>query len=341
MSSGTALAAAVFLFAAPETGRPTPEDPPGPAGGTTCVIADDPAGQALLVDGLRARGLAVQGCQPATWATWTVRVEFLAPGPPAAFVRAADGTTWKPVVVVDDAASLEDRARSVAVAVAAVLELLLEGEEPLIPAEPVIVVSPPPEPAPPAAPPEEPAPPPPPPDVASPATEGAGEPVWSAALLLAATGNLEVGATRLGTAGVLGVRLDVAFPAGIWLALDFDWTVTGRERAQTLLLETATPRLVAGAVLGPGPWNVRFGLGWAFQGWWTEGGTAPRQWRTGGTLLVEPSWQPSDGIRIGADFAVDLYRTRVEIDYGAEPIFALDQWRWRAGLWAAFRFAGG
>ena len=322
-----------------------------------CVVGDAPAAVDALVAALRVRGLDASACDPATAPSWTVAATGLSDGPVTVVVRCADGRTWKPPVTLEDSSRPEDRARAVAVEVTPVLHLLFEGLEPSLPPEP-----------PPVEPPEPPEPPAPPVGVvegfvitveSAPApAEGPGEEptpsgsttdespaghdgdapavVWSLALLVGAAGNLESGDARRGLGVAVGVRADVTLPMGAWLALEFDWTVADEQREETYLLETGTPRLLAGVAVGPGPWSVRFGLGWAVQGWWTAGGAAPRGWRMGGVLLIAPAWQPLEWLGIGADFAVELYRTRVEVDWGPEPLFALDHWRWRAGGWVAF-----
>jgi hypothetical protein len=158
--------------------------------------------------------------------------------------------------------------------------------------------------------------------------------------LAGAAGNVEGESERNGTGVALGLRVDVTLRQGIWLALDFGWTLVQERRAELLSLHTGTPRLIAGLSVGPETWAVRFGLGWTVEGWWTTGGAEPRGWRMGGTLVLSACWRPLDWLSVGGEFGMDLFRTRIEVDYGSEPLFGLGHWRWRTGAWAAVQFAG-
>ncbi|MBI5502709.1 MAG: hypothetical protein HY907_20855 [Deltaproteobacteria bacterium] len=343
MRTPLAMAMVGLVGVSPAAGQPAPT----PAAESTeslapvvCVQGDDPAGVAELVAGLAARGMPAAPCPDDPGEAWVVAVQGLASGRISVEVRSPGTLSWRPEVDLDPAAGTAERARAAAVTAAALLRLVFDSHP-----SPALAVTPPAEP-----PPAEPAPTPPPVAETAPQTEptaAAAEPdqppersawTWVVGIAVGAEGDIGGSSARRGTGFDLGLRVEAIHEAGVWLTGQFDWTITWADRGETLLLETGTPRLLAGATLGTAVWAVRLGLGGAFQGWWTAGGTAPSGWRLGTALAASFRWQALSWLAVGGEAGVDVYRTRVEVDFGGEPVFGLDHWRWRAGAWLGGTF---
>jgi hypothetical protein len=317
-----AAVVACVLHTAGVRAQVDPPAAPGAQGAArVCVLGDDDAGVRALIEALGARGIEAVPCDASTSGSWVIETRGLASGAAEVTLRSPGSLVWRPEVEVDRDADLAGRARAAALTAATLLRLILETE-------PAAAGTP-------AASPGEPAEP---PRGAAAAEEEPPVWQWGLGLSFGADGNLGGSAQRRRVGFDLGLRAEVKHAEGVWLAAQLDWTIAFADRAEQLLLETATPRLIAGAALGTDVWSVRFGLGWAFQGWWTDGGVAPSGWRMGGAFVTSVCWRPLSWLAVGVEASVELYRTRVEIDYADDPVFGLDYWRWRAGAWIAVTF---
>ncbi|MDI7269956.1 MAG: hypothetical protein QME96_18345 [Myxococcota bacterium] len=136
------------------------------------------------------------------------------------------------------------------------------------------------------------------------------------------------------------MRPGVVWPWGLWLHAEIGWHYAAETPGADLALHAMPLRVGIGAALPAGPCVVRAALQAAAERWWGEGPTPAGGWRGGGGLLVSGSYPLLPWLSAGVDLGVDLLLPGVELTFRDEDneVFALGQWRWRAGVWVGAAF---
>lgn len=136
-------------------------------------------------------------------------------------------------------------------------------------------------------------------------------------------------------------RIGLRWSWGLWTHVELGWQrVLDRSRSE-VVLDTVPIRLGLGADILWNSWEFRAALQ-AIAEYWTVSGDAlhPNGWRGGAGLLVVGGYRIVSWCSVGLEAGLDLTPRAVQIDYHEEPLLALGQLRWRAGVWAGFELAG-
>lgn len=282
--------------------------------------------------------------------TWSLEV-LAAPGGARLTLRSPAGDVWRREVGWGEDAGPEGRVRTVALAAQYLLAL---AESPFVAGPPPGAVVPPmasaattaaPIPSdgaaestiPVVAPPN-------PPDsvgeasagVPPPGEAGAVAPWLGAAVRAGGSADLSDRSRGRSRALLLGLRLDVEWPSGVWLEAEVDWHFAEESRPETLRLFQAPIRVGAGASIPVGEWRVRIGLQAVVEGWWTSGGASRSGWRPGGGLVISGARYLLPWLVVGAELGIDLLPPGVELIHGETTVFSLGAWRWRGSVWVGF-----
>jgi hypothetical protein len=87
-------------------------------------------------------------------------------------------------------------------------------------------------------------------------------------------------------------------------------------------------------------WSIRASLRAVVQ-YWRASGEAIHvsDWRSGGGLLVGGAYRVTPWCDVGVEAGLDFLPRAVQLDYAGQPLLALGQIRWRAGIWIGFAVA--
>ncbi|MBN1770428.1 MAG: hypothetical protein JXB32_04135 [Deltaproteobacteria bacterium] len=297
---------------------------------------------AELAEALAARlgrAVAVDGSEAAGGDAWAVELRAGERGATLR-LRAPDGAIWvRPVDLPPDAPGT-DRVRTVALAVEYLLAL---AESPFVPAGAV-------PPEPPTVPPPSAAPAPTGPSaVEPPAVVLAPMPDSSSrvgperpggrldgTLLLGGSSDLSYVTRGRSGALVLGVRVELEWPGGLWLLLEAAWHFAEADYVEPLALHQVPVRFGVGGAVQAGRATFRLALQGVFEAWWSTGGTPRSDWRSGGGPLLSGGYRLLPWLAVGAELGVELVPHGVELLYGETPVFSLGPWRWRGLVWVSF-----
>lgn len=353
-----AVAALRLALAAAQPGPPagpTAETPPAAAEPPSAPAAEPPGLHVGHCEGLDPQALAdalstrlgrpVETAGDSPNDAWVVDLR-LPPGGAVLRLRAPDGALWIRPVPLPDEATGADRVRTVALAAEYLLALarapfVAAGETPqlppTIPAPAADAGEPRPDdtgaPAPAAPPPEGgglPAAGPPP---SGPTGDSGGR--FDASLLLGGSADLSYVTRGRSGALALGLRSALEWPGGLWLLLEAEWHYAAADYVEPLALHQLPVRFGVGGNVRAGRATFRLALEGVFEAWWSTGGTARFDWRSGGGLLLSGGYRLLPWLAVGADLGAELLPHGVELLYGDTPVFSLGPWRWRALAWVS------
>ncbi|MBI5502775.1 MAG: hypothetical protein HY907_21195 [Deltaproteobacteria bacterium] len=284
--------------------------------------------------------------------TWVVKV-FAAPGGAVVTLESPAGGVWRREVAWAGDAGPVDRLRSTALAIEYLLALAespfvegppTDGEVPREASEPPpaeVPLTPGPLPVPAAEAGGSTASPAPAGDATGsplpwPEQPGTNGPWMGVAVRAGGAGDLSDRSPGRSRALLLGLRLDVEWPWGVWLEGEVDWHFGEESNPETLRLYQVPVRVGAGASLAAADWRIRIGLQAVVEAWWTSGGTPRSGWRPGGGLVLSVARHLLPWLVVGAEFGVDLLPPGVVLIYGETSVFSLGAWRWWSGVWVGF-----
>jgi hypothetical protein len=136
-------------------------------------------------------------------------------------------------------------------------------------------------------------------------------------------------------------RVGFAWPWGLWLTLEAGWQRVFADRVPDVQLDAVPLRLGLGGVIHLESWSIRAALQ-AIAEFWRVSGEAfhPSGWRGGAGLIVDGAYHIVPWCAVGLEAGLEFLPRAVEVDYRDDPLLALGQFRWRAGVFVSFEIAG-
>ncbi len=233
---------------------------------------------------------------------------------------APDGRTWARPVEFEPGARRAERARAVALQAGYIASLagapfaadaMPPGPEPLSPAPPPV------------------------PDDGSTSTTA-----FHLDLAIGASGDLWGTAVGESRGLAIAFRPSLVWSWGLWLEVEAGWERLVADREADVSLNVAPMALGLGLLLPWESWSLRASLRAVVQ-YWRASGEAIHvsDWRTGGGLLVAAAYRVASWCDVGLEAGLDFLPRAVQLDYAGQPLLALGQLRWRAGVWVGFAVA--
>jgi hypothetical protein len=160
-------------------------------------------------------------------------------------------------------------------------------------------------------------------------------------LLSGATGDLWGTARGEDFAVELFGRVGLAWSWGLWAELEAGWQRGLAGGDLDVAIDSAPIRLGIGGQIPLDAWSIRLALQAIVQPWSVSGDTRRASgWRGGAGALVEGTYLVAPWCFVGLGLGLEFLPRAVELDYLDQPILALGQLRWRAGVIVGFRVAG-
>jgi hypothetical protein len=235
-------------------------------------------------------------------------------------LRAPDGRTWERPVEFEPGARRAERARAVALQAGYIASL---AGAPFA----VDTLPPGPEPLPSTPPPAS-------------GTESPSTTVFHLDLAIGASGDLWGTAAGESRGLAIAFRPGFAWSWGLWLEIEAGWERLVADREADVSLNVAPFALGLGVLLPWESWSLRASLRAVVQYWRASGEALhASDWRSGGGLLVAGAYRVASWCDVGLEAGLDFLPRAVQLDYAGQPLLALGQFRWRAGVWIGFAVA--
>jgi hypothetical protein len=173
-----------------------------------------------------------------------------------------------------------------------------------------------------------------------PETESPSTTAFHLDLAIGASGDLWGTAAGESRGLAIAFRPSFAWSWGLWLEMEAGWERLVPDREPDVSLNVAPFALGLGVLIPWESWSIRASLRAVVQ-YWRASGEAIHvsDWRSGGGLLVAGAYRVAPWCDVGLEAGLEFFPRAVQLDYADQPLLALGQLRWRAGVWIGFAVA--
>ena len=135
-------------------------------------------------------------------------------------------------------------------------------------------------------------------------------------------------------------RPNLVWSWGLWVEAEVGWHRLQSSRESDVALDSIPLRLGLGGVIPLDSWDIRFAVQAIADYWRTSGDArAVSGWRGGAGLIALGTYHLAPCCAVGLEAGMEFLPRAVQIDFAGEPLVALGQLQWHAGVWFGFELA--